>query len=176
MEDAPVVAGVRTAADRDKAARAGAIELGDEYAADANAGAGEAPAAPRKQRRVGPPPALTALPTPKLADRAELKQLRKQLTERRPSMIYELQGVALEKPIPHPEGLPPLLEKFSRVKAAVGELCRRGTGRDPMKELLLLRQCALLCPGANRFGHSRGCVRKHARPGTRWPGHTWTPR
>ena len=88
-------------------------------------------------------PALTALPTPKLADRAELKQLRKQLTERRPSMIYELQGVALEKPIPHPEGLPPLLEKFSRVKAAVGELCRRGTGRDPMKELLLLRQCAL---------------------------------
>jgi hypothetical protein len=40
---------------------------------------------------VEPPPALTALPTPKLADRAELKQLRKQLTERRPSMIYELQ-------------------------------------------------------------------------------------
>jgi hypothetical protein len=30
MEDVPVVAGVRTAADRDEAARAGAIELGAE--------------------------------------------------------------------------------------------------------------------------------------------------
>jgi hypothetical protein len=60
MEGAPVVAGVRTAADRDKAARAGAIELGDDDAAVADAGAGVAPGAPRKRRRVEPPPALTA--------------------------------------------------------------------------------------------------------------------
>jgi hypothetical protein len=93
---------------------------------------------------------MTALPTPKPADRAELKQLRKQLTARQPTMIYELQGVALEEPIPHPEGLPPLLDQYPRIKAAVGEL-RQGTGRDPMQELLLLRRCALsLRPGANR--------------------------
>ena len=151
MEDAPVVVGVRTAADRDKAARAGAIELGDDDAGDAGAGAGEAPCAPRKRRRVGLPPVLTTLPTPKPADRAELMQLRRQLAARRPSMIYKLQGVALEEPIPHPEGLPPLLDQFSRVRAAVGELRRQGfwhfgRGRDPMKELLLLRQCALRGP------------------------------
>ena len=110
MEGAPVVAGVWTAADRDKAARAGAIELGDD-AADADASAGEAPGAPRKRRRVEPPPALTALPTPKPVHRAELTRLlRKQLTARRPTMIYEQGGFELEEPILHPEGLPPLLD------------------------------------------------------------------
>ena len=73
-----------------------------------------------------PPPALTALPTPKPADCAELTRLRKQLTARRPTMIYKLQGVALEEPIPHPEGLSPLLDEYPRVAAAVGKL-RRGT-------------------------------------------------
>ena len=156
MEGAPVVAGVRTAADRDKAARAGAIELGDDDAADADADVGGAPGAPRKRRRVEPPPALTALPTPKPADRAELTRLRKQLTARRPTMIYEQGGFELEEPIPHPEGLPPLLDQFARVKAAVGELRRRGTGRDPMKELLLLRQCAS-CGPAQTVMAARSC-------------------
>jgi hypothetical protein len=97
------------------------------------------PAAPTaaKRRRVEPA-ALTALPTPKPADQEELERLRAQLTERRPSMIYELAGVPLEEPIP--QELPPLLDGYPRVKAAVGEL-RRGRGRDPMKELMLLRRC-----------------------------------
>ena len=101
------------------------------------------PAAPTaaKRRRVEPA-ALTALPTPKPADQEELERLRAQLTERRPSMIYELAGVPLEEPIEHPEGLPPLLDGYPRVKAAVGEReLRRGRGRDPMKELMLLRRC-----------------------------------
>jgi hypothetical protein len=56
-------------------------------------------------------------------------------------MIYELPGRALEEPIPHPEGLPALLDQYPRVKAAVGKL-RRGEGRDPIQELMLLRRCA----------------------------------
>jgi hypothetical protein len=96
--------------------------------------------APRKRPRVEPP-APKALPTPKPADMEELERLRRQLTERRPTMIYEQGGFELEEPIPHPEGLPPLLDQYPRVKAAVGTL-RWGEGRDPVKELLLLRRCA----------------------------------
>ena len=68
MEDAPVVAGVRTAADRDEAARARAIELGDDGAADADA---ELPAP--KRARHGTVAAAAAPPGPRAgAEAAEL--------------------------------------------------------------------------------------------------------
>ena len=60
MEDAPVVAGVRTAADRDKAARAGAIELGD---VDEAAGADAELPAPKRARH-GTAAAAAAPPGP----------------------------------------------------------------------------------------------------------------
>ena len=81
-------------------------------------------------------------------------------------MIYEQGGFELEEPIPHPEGLPALLDNFSRVKAAVGEL-RQGKGRNPMKELLLLRQCALCGPAQTIMAaRSHGYVWKLARSDT----------
>jgi hypothetical protein len=128
---------VQTAADVEAAARACTIDLDDDAA--------DPPEQREAKRRRVEPAALTALPIPQPADQEELERLRAQLTARRPSMIYELQGVALEEPIPHPEGLPPLLDPFSRVKAAVGKL-RRGKSRDPMRELLLLRRCVLCGP------------------------------
>jgi hypothetical protein len=82
-EPAVVLERVRTAADVEAVARARVIEL-----EDTTAGPEEQPAA--KRRRVEPA-ALTALPTPKPADQEELEQLRAQLAEQRPSMIYELQ-------------------------------------------------------------------------------------
>jgi hypothetical protein len=132
-EPAVVLERVQTAAEWAAASRASAIELDDYAASDPTA-----PAA-AKRRRVEAAP-LTALPTPKPADQEELKRLRTQLTARRPSMIYELQGVPLEEPIKHLEGLPPLFEGYPRFKAAVHKL-QRGKGCDPMKELMLLRQC-----------------------------------
>ena len=66
MEDAPVVTGVRTAADRDEAARAGATELGADEATGADA---QLPA-PKRARR-GTAAAAAAPPGPAAGAEAE---------------------------------------------------------------------------------------------------------